>query len=114
MGKLPMHDKEVKSMSEFTKSEWTYEPRRENIPFYSENGELIGIIYGCSSKSMANANLIVEAPAMYELLNRALDFFVKHDIDDRLKLDIDYCILRANGSPLQCIYKRERGVKDYE
>ena len=95
-------------MSKFTKGEWTYEPRRENIPFYSENGERRGTIYGCSSKSIANVNLIVEAPVMYELLNRTLDFFVEKDIDSKLKYDIDYCLLRADGSPLQAAYKRER------
>lgn len=90
-------------MSKFTKSEW------ETDTIYGDHYVVFadGHVVADCFKNADNAQLIAEAPAMYKLLSRTLDFLVKHDIDDKLKLDIDYCLLRADGSPLQCVYKRE-------
>ena len=91
-------------MSNFTKGEWEADMLYGDHYVVFANGHVVADCF----KNADNAQLIAEAPAMYELLNRTLDFFVEKDIDSKLKLDIDYCILRANGSPLQCVYERER------
>ena len=52
-----------------------------------------------------DARLLVEAPVMYDLLKETLRYFSEHDIDSQLRYDIDYCLLRADGSPLQCVYE---------
>ncbi len=48
-----------------------------------------------------DARLLVEAPVMYDLLKETLRYFSEHDIDSQLKLNIDDCLLRVDGSPLQ-------------
>ena len=91
-------------MSNFTKGEWETDTLYGDHHVVFANGHVVADCF----KNADNAQLIAEAPAMYELLNRTLDFLVKHDIDDKLRYDIDYCLLRADGSPLQAVYKRER------
>ena len=91
-------------MSNFTKGRWEADTLYGDHYVVFANGHVVADCF----KNADNAQLIAEAPAMYELLNRTLDFFVEKDIDSKLKHDIDYCILRANGSPLQCVYERER------
>ena len=54
--------------------------------------------------SEKDARLMAAAPEMHELLKETLRFFSKHDIDNQLKIDIDACLLRVGGSPLQCVY----------
>ena len=61
----------------------------------------------CNDKAIAffvgdrDAHLFVEAPVMYDLLKETLCYFSEHDIDSQLRYDINSCLLRIDGSPLQ-------------
>ena len=96
-------------MSKFSQGEW-YVDTDGIVRCEGENDRAIAKIITSETTRItdnANACLIEEAPAMYHLLKETLDFLLVRDIDSQLRYDIDYCLLRADGSPLQCVYERE-------
>ena len=73
------------SMSKFTSDEWHVDPFTGEV---QSNGTRIAKVYGATmfnreknaDECMANARLILAAPAMYEALQACLDRFADYDI----------------------------------
>ena len=88
-------------MSKFTSGKWEI---HDTKPYMIKAP---GSPFLALAVSLSDARLIAAAPEMYRLLEETLRFFSEHDIDSQLKLDIDYCLCRVDGSPLQSVYDKE-------
>ena len=84
-------------MSQFTKGKW-----------YADEWDIgrWGVFHGDISvadcwDNEANARLMAEAPTMYDLLNKAFHILGKNTANDEICREIDECLSRIDGVPVQ-------------
>ena len=88
-------------MSNFTKGEWEADTLYGDHYVVFANGHVVADCF----KNADNAQLIAEAPVMYELLNKAFHMLGKNTANDAICREIDECLSRVDGAPVQ----REKG-----
>lgn len=90
-------------MADFTKGKW------RAVYYTPEYIAINGGIFLISSSSgdalaftprLADAMLIVKAPDMYRLLNKAFQVLGENNLDEPLRLEIDECLCRIDGVPV--------------
>ena len=87
-------------MADFTKGKWRavyYTPKYIAINggiylISSSSGDSLAVI-----PRLADARLIVKAPDMYRLLNKAFQVLGENNLDEPLRLEINECLCRIEG-----------------
>ena len=97
-------------MPQFTKGKWkiSIDPIgfMGTVDIYTEDkGDICSLINYSARKwnneMIANARLIAEAPTMYDLLNKAFHILGKNVANDAICREIDECLSRVDGAPVQ-------------
>ncbi len=91
-------------MPDFTKGEWRPCKKYGFPEIIDESCRSIAhlnAIYFTREEAKANARLIAEAPVMYELLNKAFHILGKNTANDEIYREIDECLSRVDGAPVQ-------------
>ena len=95
-------------MSKYTSGKWqALSPLIKSSVVFAPSQKKLGTptVVAQDIPKPADARLIAEAPEMYALLKETLNLLSRKDIDTQLKVDIDACLLRIDGSPLQKVYE---------
>ena len=100
-------------MPQFTKGKWEIYPHVVRASFKvlatirvpdSDIASIayVPVIHGFPEhEARANVRLIAEAPVMYELLNKAFHILGKNTANDAICREIDECLSRVDGAPVQ-------------
>ena len=100
-------------MSNFTKGRWEIYPHVVRASFKvlatirvpdSDIASIayVPVIHGFPEhEARANVRLIAEAPVMYELLDKAFHILGKNTANDAICREIDECLSRVDGAPVQ-------------
>ena len=84
-------------MSNFTKGRWEADTLYGDHYVVFANDHVVADCF----KNADNAQLIAEAPVMYELLNKAFHMLGKNTANDAICREIDECLSRVDGAPVQ-------------
>ena len=89
-------------MASFTKGKWVVDNDAWGV--YSNSADCYIALMGAfhiNEEKEANARLIAEAPVMYDLLNKAFHVLGKNAANDAICREIDECLSRVDGAPVQ-------------